>query len=205
MKTGHSIVARAPRNSGATLPVLVLVLGLALVPSALIYAGWRSVAGPRWDSRPLRQTVLQASGVEWTPNIELGVGGGLLGLARAGLSFVDLPSEARAVLGAVRGAEVGVYRLRGGRPDRAGWLEAADRGMAEKGWERIVGVISGQECVAAYLPRDLREGRDVRLCVMVMEGEQLVLVAARGNLDPLFELARSHADWPVLGPLVPKP
>jgi hypothetical protein len=188
----------ARSRHGAALPVLVLVLALAALPSALIFAAWRSVASARWDTRALRQTVLRASGVEWTPNIELGVGGGLLGLARVGLSFADLPSEARAVLSSVRSADVGIYHLRERCPDRSALLAATDRGMAEKGWERVVGVISGRELVATYLPRELRSSRDVRLCVMVLEGEQLVIVSARGNLEPLFELVRSHADWTAL-------
>jgi hypothetical protein len=142
--------------------------------------------------------VLKASAAEWSPTIELNVGGGTLGLARAGLAFLDLPAEARAVLSAVRGGEVGVYQLVKGNLDRAGLLNSADHDMSARGWERVVGVVNARELVAVYLPSDLHSGRDVRLCVMVLDGEDLVVVAARGNLEPLLELARSQSQWPAL-------
>jgi len=175
-------------------PVLVLVLGLALLPFGVIMLAVKTYASVGHDARTVRNTVLKASGAEWSPTIELGVGGGTLGLARLGLAFADLPKEARAVVNAVRGAEVGVYQLAKGSLDRAGLLNATDRGMSARGWERVVGVLSGRELVAVYLPSDLRSGRDVRLCVMVLDGEELVVVAARGNLEPLLELAQSELD-----------
>jgi len=176
------------------LPVLVLVLGLALLPFGVIMLAMKSYASMGGDARAVRNTVLKASAAEWSPTIELGVGGGTLGLARLGLAFVGLPKEARAVVNAVRGAEVGVYRLARGSVDRAGLLNTTDQGMSERGWERVVGVLSGRELVAVYLPSDLRSGRDVRLCVMVLDGEELVVVAARGNLEPLLKLAQSELD-----------
>jgi len=185
-----------PRVRGAALPVLVLVLGLALIPFGLIVVALKSFITVGGDSRVLRNTVLKASAAEWSPKIELNIGGGTLGLARLGLTFVDLPKEARAVLGAVRGAEVGVYQLTKGGLDRAGLLNSTDRSMSARGWERVVGVVNPSELVAVYMPSDLDSGRDVRLCVMVLDGEELVVVAARGNLEPLLELARSQLEWP---------
>jgi len=185
-----------PRVRGAALPVLVLVLGLALIPFGLIVVALKSFITVGGDSRVLRNTVLKASAAEWSPKIELNIGGGTLGLARLGLTFVDLPKEARAVLSAVRGAEVGVYQLTKGGLDRAGLLNSTDRSMSARGWERVVGVVNPSELVAVYLPSDLRSGRDVRLCVMVLDGEELVVVAARANLEPLLELARSQLEWP---------
>ncbi len=185
-----------PRNRlracGAALPVLVLVVGLSAVPSGLIFLACRSVRSVTDDSRVVRQALLKAGDAEWTPTIELGVGGGVLGLARRGLGFADLPPEARAVVNAVRGADVGIYRLTKGGRNRVALLEATDRGMSDRGWERVVGVISGSELVAAYLPRDLKSGRDLRLCVMVLDGEEMVVVGARGNLEPLLKLAETE-------------
>jgi hypothetical protein len=128
--------------------------------------------------------------------IELGVGGLTFTLARAGSAFVDLPPEARAVLRSVRGADVGVYRLR--NPDRvvsgATLLPAADRALGERGWDRLVGVLDGPDkTVAVYVSREPESSRRLKLCVMVLEGPQMVIVAARGNPEPLLELALNQA------------
>ena len=180
--------------------MLVLVLGLALIPFGLIVVALKSfvsvggAGGVGGDSRVLRNSVLQSSAVEWSPTIEVNVGGGTFGLARAGLAFLELPAEARAVLRAVRGAEVGVYQLVKGNLDRADLLNSTDRDMSARGWERVVGVLSGRELVAVYMPGNLGSGRDVRLSVMVLDGEELVVVGARANLEPLLKLAQAQLD-----------
>src|SRR5262245_24367343 len=58
------------------------------------------------DAQALRDSVMKSASCKWDEQIEIGVGALTLGLARAGLSFVDLDPEARAILSAVRGAEV---------------------------------------------------------------------------------------------------
>ena len=146
--------------------------------------------------RNLRDSVQQATGEAWMSEIELGVGALTLGLARAGGLVFELPPEARAVLRSVRGADVGVYRLR--HPDRmvsgATVLPAADRALDKHGWDRLVGVIDGpHKTVAIYVSREPEWTRRLKLCVVVVDGSQMVIVSARGNPGPLIELALAQA------------
>ena len=148
------------------------------------------------DVRTLRESVMKSGAMEWNQEIELGVGAITLNLARAGLAFVDLPPEARAALHAARGAEVGVYRLRDARKplNRAALLSAADKAMAGRGWDRIVGVLDQRELVAIYMPNDVRSARHVKICLLTLSGEEMVIACARSNLEPLMEMAR-QAEW----------
>jgi hypothetical protein len=86
---------------------------------------------------------------------------------------------------------VGVYQLASGKPspNRAVMLAAADSAMAARGWERVVGVMDGHDLVAIYLPGKSISPRRVKCCVMVFDGKELVLVSARGNLEPLLQYA----------------
>jgi hypothetical protein len=144
----------------------------------------------------LRDSLHQATGEAWMSEVELGIGALTLGLARAGGAALDLPPEARAVLQSVRNADVGVYRLR--HPDRivsgAAVLSAADRALAPQGWDRLVGVIDGRhKTVAIYVASEPEWTRRIKLCVVVIDGPQMVIVSARGNPEPLLELALAQA------------
>jgi hypothetical protein len=150
----------------------------------------------------LRDTLHEATGEDWMREIELGVGAVTLGIARAGSMVVELPPEAQAVLRSVRGADVGVYRLR--HPDRvvtgAAVLRAADRALTDRGWDRLVGVIEGHDkTVAIYVSGKPESSRRMKLCLVVIDGPQMVIVAARGNPEPLLKLAlaQAQADLPL--------
>ena len=148
------------------------------------------------DLGALRDSVMKSAPVKWEEQIEIGVGPLTLNLARAGLCFVDLDPEARAALNAVRGAEVGVYKLRGGHQPlgHAALLAAADRAMARRGWDRMVGVVDRRELVAIYLPAKACSARNLKLCLLKVSGEELVVASARSNLEPLMEMAERLAD-----------
>src|SRR5207249_1368616 len=119
-----------------------------------------------------------------------------LNLARAGLAFVDLEPEARTALNAVRSAEVGVYTLCGERQhlNLAAMLSAADRTMAGRGWDRVVGVMNGRELVAIYVPAQARSTRNMKVCLVTVNGQELVVASARSNLEPLMEIAWNRAN-----------
>jgi len=147
------------------------------------------------DAQTLRDSVMKSAGAEWEEKIEFGVGAFTLSLARAGLAFVNLDPEARTVLDAVRGAEIGVYEWHGRRKtlDRSAALSAADRAMGDHGWDRVVGVMDGGEFVAVYVPRKAASARNLKVCVVVLNGREMVVASARSNLEPLMEIAFSHA------------
>ncbi len=162
-------------------PLLLLVLLAAVVASCFRLSS---------DTRALRDELIKSSGVKWQQEIVLNAGYLTLGAVRAGLSFVKLDPGARAALQSVQTAGVGVYELPAGTPppDRAAMLAVADSAMAARGWERVVGVMDGQDLVTVYLLNKVSVHR-VKCCVMVFDGKELVLVSAQGNPEPLVKYA----------------
>lgn len=148
------------------------------------------------DTRALRNGLMKASGVEWQQNIGLNIGSPTLSLIRAGLSLAPLDAQARAAVQTVRGVEVGIYELTGGAkpPDCAAMLAAADTVLNARGWERVVGVLDGEELVSVYVPRETIVARQVKCCVLVFDGQQMVLVSARADVEPLWECLRNQTD-----------
>jgi hypothetical protein len=183
----------APCPFRTAAPILALLIGLTTAgcfrPSSHIQA--------------LRDHLIQATGETWAKEFELGVGNLSFGLARAGITFLDLPPEARIALRSVRGADVGVYHLH--NPSRsvatAPLLQAADQAMNEKRWDRVVAVIEGtSHLVAIYVPQTLPSTKRLNFCVVVVDGPQMVIASARGNPEPLLamalEQARAELDLP---------
>lgn len=144
------------------------------------------------DARALNATVIEAVGGDWQPNIQVRVGPVLFTLARLVTAFVpDVPPEARRVLRAVRSAEVSIHHLAGagGRVNRNSLLAKADARMTARNWERVVGVVDGDTVVGVYTAAGEVSARDLRVCVLVLDGEELVTVSARGDVEQLAELA----------------
>jgi hypothetical protein len=148
------------------------------------------------DTKALRDGLLKSAQAESETQVEVAVGAWPLALARVGLAFLDVPPEAGAALSALRRADVSVSELcpRCRLPDRAAMLVSADAVMAERGWDRVVGVIDRGDLVAIYAPRDLRSPRELRFCVAVVDERDLVVASVRGNPEPLFELAWHRAE-----------
>lgn len=149
------------------------------------------------DTRALRNGLMKASAVEWRQKIGLNIHSVTLGVVRAGLSFAPLDSEARAAVQAVRGVEVGIYEPAPGMepPDCAAMLAVADNVLNARGWERLVGVVGGEELVGVYVPDKTVPARQVKCCVLVFDGRQMVLVSARAEVEPLLRCLRNQAEW----------
>jgi hypothetical protein len=172
--------------------------GLAIVPLlvlGLLAVGLAGYLRLGSDARVLRDSVAKATAAELSRKVELSVGWFTLWLVRAGLSLADLNPVARAAVDTVGGAEVGVYQLgRQARPlDYGSVLEAADKMMAEHGLYRVVGVAGQAEVVGVYVPTALPRGHTLRVCVLVLDARQLVVVSALANVEPLMELAMRQA------------
>jgi hypothetical protein len=174
----------------------------------LCLAGFSLAAAGVWgclhvsqDCAGLRDTLLQSGPGQGRKIVEIRLGGWTFGLARLALRWVNLGAlepEARdaiQALQALRGVEVGVYRL--ARPLEApgvdGRLDAADEAMFQRGWERMARVATGHELVAVYVPASAQETTGFKLCVATLVGQDLVIAAARANLEPLLSLALRHA------------
>jgi hypothetical protein len=170
--------------------VLALVLCLPLLCAIGIARCFRLSSA----TAALRTSVMESVPGQWDKRLAVHVGGFTLGLVRLGSRLFNLPPEPKAALETFRGAEVGVYSLQDARCalDYSAMFTAADKSMRRQGWERIVGVVQGRQFVAVYVPRNLRSVKRMACCVAVLNEQDLVVVSASGNLEPLLELATQH-------------
>ena len=181
-------------SRGPHLRFLILFAVFLVVPATLVVGvvtGVTSYFRPSSATKALRNGLIESSGVEWRQRIALNVGGLTFGAVRGGLSFFPLDARARAALGAVCGAEVGIYELVSDaeRPDCAAMLAAADKAMTSRGWDRVVGVIDGDNLITVYISEKTTSARRLECCVMVFDGEQMILASALANLQPLVQIA----------------
>jgi len=167
--------------------VLALVLCLPLL-CAIGIAGYFRLSSA---TQALRSSVLDSVPGKWDKRLAVHFGGLTLSLVRLGSRLFDLPPEPKAALAALRGAEVGIYRLQAAPTalDYSAMFAAADRSMRRRGWERVVGVARGRQFVAVYMPRNLHTVKRMGCCVAVLNEQDLVVASASGNLEPLLELA----------------
>jgi hypothetical protein len=175
--------------------VLICVIA-ALIFSGPLLCGLGVASYFRLSSptQALRRSVMEAVPGEWDKRIGVNVGGFTLALARFASHFFQMPPEPKAALDALRGADVGLYRLE--RPpssrDYSAVLKIADKSMLRRGWERIVGVAQRGQLVAVYMPRGLRADRRFNCCVVVLNDQDLIVASGRGNVEPLLDLARQQ-------------
>ena len=167
--------------------VLALVLCLPLL-CAIGIAGYFRLSSA---AQALRSSVIESVPGKWDKRLAVHVGGLTLSLVRLGSRLFDLPPEPKAALEALRGAEVGIYRLQDvpSALDYSAMFAATDKSMRRRGWERVVGVARGRQFVAVYMPRNLRTVKRMGCCVAVLNEQDLVVASASGNLEPLLELA----------------
>ena len=69
-------------------------------------------------------------------------------------------------------------------------LDAVSEKLGGLEWERVVGVMDGEQTVAVFLPAGWDGMGDVTCCVLVRGARELVMVSARMDPRPLIELAR---------------
>ena len=155
------------------------------------------------EATVLRETVMGSVPGQWDKKIALRVGGITTALVRGGSRFFHLPPEPRAALDALHGAEVGVYNLREepGNVERGAILNNMDKAMVRRGWQRVVGVVEGRQLVAVYVPQKGVSEKRMRCCVAVLNERDLVVVSARGNLEPLLAIAHQRMEHELHGHL----
>ncbi len=182
--------------SAQLLRILAGTFALGVVFVLLIVAGVTSYVRLGPDERALRNGLLEAAG-PWERKLEVNLGSFTVGLARTGLLFAHLDSNARTALRTIRAGEVGIYQLKQGRGrvNQAAMLRAADRVMAGRGWDRLVGVVNSDRLVAVYASRKALSPGDFKVCVAVIDDGRLFVASARGNLEPLMELIQSRPEW----------
>ena len=145
------------------------------------------------ETRALRDVGLEFAGEGAEEKIELGVGFFTVGLAKLGTRFVDMPPEAKTILGSVKGVECSVYELSGGKQNFAEVLARADKVMSKRDTDRVVGIVDGEQLIAVYVPRDADSIRKMSMSVLVLTKRELICATARGDLDAVMELAYAKA------------
>lgn len=176
-----------------------VVLGLAGVFLVLVLAFVLSfrIGG---ETRALRQAALSAAPGRWDRQFEIGIGRLPVLLAKAGLGFLPLEPEVRAALASFESADVSIYERHseaaavapgdGPAPDLLASVSAA---MARQGWEPVVRVRDGQDTIGVFVPTDAGRSTRLRACVLVLDRNDLVIVSARANPEPLIQLALQRA------------
>lgn len=173
--------------------VLTFVLSMALLAWSLL---------PRGEVRELRRAALSELPGDWKRLVEVRGGGVLCSAGQFAATLAGAPLEVVAALDCVNSVEVSVHqRTRGsggirGDATAANLLEVTSARMAARGWDPLVQARSRDSTVAVFLaPTNMQE--KVRLCVLVHDGDQLVVVACDGRLEPLLRIleARSLRDW----------
>lgn len=172
------------------------VLGLCLSPFVVLALAAFSYLTLDRDAAALRRHVMRATDANWSTKIQLSLGTLTLGAVRTGLSFSGHKDawEARLALGAVKHASVGVYEC---APGPRGWSQEklfadTDGAMRELGWSRLVGVSGRKETVLIYVPDRIKENEPIEVCLAVVDGRQLVVVATSLDAGALADLVERH-------------
>ncbi len=200
-----SSVNSSPAQTGVLGPVAkrrfkwrYLFLGLFSAGALFVLALVLSLL-PGSEVRLIRNAVAGAHSGQAKTRVSFGVGWVALELARVVTSFTRLDADAKSVLQAVRKADVSIQELSGklAPGERNAVLDSTDQAMARKGWERVVGVVEGDahmgdEVIGIYVPANLKPEDELRVALFVLEGRELITVAARCRLEPLLELAERH-------------
>lgn len=184
-------------NQGSILKLLLVLtmMGVALVLSvgAMVYVSVR----PSSDFRDLQEVVLDELPSRPNMRISIRAPSVLVSLARFGLSFIDdIDDEARLAIRAVRGGQVGVFQLPQpvSQADKVRILNRANETMKENGWNRIVAVVERDEMVSIYTPEGVDDPKRLEVLTIVLSNNELVMVSAKGDLRPIWDLAQTHMD-----------
>lgn len=164
---------------------LALLLALAGTGVFLVTGYLR----PSGEARALRGAVATALHQQPGKRVHLNAGWLTTTALRTGTRWIEMPEEARVAVGSIHGVEVGVYEMPRsieGQPGRV--LVESDRKMTSRGWERAVGVVDGEQVVAVYVPSGKVPPSRFKVCVLVLDGRQLVIGTAKGDLDRALDL-----------------
>jgi len=147
------------------------------------------------DARAMQTAMTEAMDWPGEAQIQLSAGPALLSIGRwAALCIDDIPDEAHHALKAVRHASVGIYQ-RDRCPsaeERVDMMQTVDDRFTAKGWTRIVIVSDGPDLVMVYAPDDWESDEEVRFCLAVCDGREMVIVSAQARIGPLMELVKPH-------------
>ena len=184
------IVPRSKHRKLWIVLLLLVLFGLPLLGAVGVASYFRLSS----DTRALRRNVMTSVPGQWDTKVAVRIGWLTTGLVRECSQLVQLPPEPRAALDALRGVEVAVYELQQQprKADYAAVLALADKTMTSRGWDRVVGVVEANQCVAIFVPQKKFSAQNSACRVLVLSERDLVIVSAHGDLTPLLDLASKH-------------
>lgn len=199
--------ASIPVSPSSRLRAWHWVMGTFLVASVLGgFAVWRLFQLGA-ETEALRAGMIGATHGRCEKKLALHVGMFATALVRAGSRFFTMPPEPRAALDSIHSVEVGIYEVQGNSApvDAGAVLASTDKAMAARGWDRVVGVVHDHQVVTLYVPRRGISLRGLKCCLLVLQGRNMVLVSAKGNVEPLIALVQSKlgAEWKKHSPARP--
>lgn len=198
MTTSNSIPPQPVRaRRGLRLGHWALVLFAAMSIVAVLEAA--SIFRLNRQASEVRDLIGLAVSGETSTQVQFSVGSGVLGLARFVVGFIDdVPAEALRAMAAVDSASVGVYRLHEtpSIEERIAIMNRTAENMTEDGWYRVVAVHDDDELVMIFAPDADMAAGNLQLCIVVCDQNDLVVVSARGDVEPLRDIAAMHtAQW----------
>lgn len=189
----NRVVNRPRKEQGVIRVGYVLLVGVILLP-LVAAVGVTSYIRLGSDAAALKNSVIKIAPAR--TRVVVNVGWFTTGVVRLAAGFFPLPPEAQMAIGSIRSAEVGVYRM--DCPfqhiDRGQVLAQTESTMRKRGWERIVGVSQDKDLVAVFVPKRVSASR-LKCCVLVINDEDLVVVAARGNIEEVLRFALEKIDF----------
>lgn len=170
-----------------------LLLVAAITGTALVlFAAWSFL--PRGDVRQLRRLALSHLSGDWHKQVELRVGGAICSVGQFAAAIAGAPAEAQVALGCLDSAEVSVHHCdssAAGDASAGPLLAAAVTEMRERGWDPVVTVRDHGDTVAVFTRDDGIE--HLRVCVLVLDGRDLVIATCRARPAPLLKLFSDRA------------
>jgi hypothetical protein len=189
----NGVVNKPRKDAGVIRLGYVVLVGVILLPLAGVI-GVTSYIRLGADAAALKNSVIRIAPAK--TRFVVNVGWLTTGLVRLVAGCFPLGPEAHLAMGSIRAAEVGVYRLE--QPlnclDRASVLAQTESAMRKRGWDRIVGVSQAKDLVAVFMPRRV-SASNLRCCVLVVSDEDLVVVAAHGNIKEVLRFVREKIDF----------
>jgi len=184
---------------GRAAPLFTVGSVLLLASLLLVTCGIMGVTGffrLSSEAYALRESAMSSVSGTWNKKIALHAGVLTTSLLRVASRHLKLDADPRAALEAVHGVEVGIYKLQEEPEvvDGNAFLARADKTMSARGWERVVGLSKDRELVAVYCPKRGLTAQNLKCCLAVFHGRDLVIASVKGNPQPLLEIARNHME-----------
>jgi hypothetical protein len=189
MTTSKQFPSRRRSTLGTVIAVFgVLVLTAVIAAVCLGIVVVRSLGIPDGTS-PFREELFARLDLPHVSQVEVTVPPWLVVLGRVAASIADVDPRLNDGLAALKCGQVGVYELARvpSRRDVLTILELADQELGEAGWSRVVTVLEDEQLVAVYQSAGGGE-TEFDAYVIVLDDRDLVMVSAKGRVEPMTKL-----------------